>query len=131
MINLELDRRDAIVLRHHLFLYTKDHPGFFSDEGILKIREISQQIDKHLEEDGVTWYVDKNIFVVGCYNGSGIGVGTLYGEQIALKANNENTEEINIIEKRNKAKLLPPRPLLDIGVKVRLMYERFIAASEY
>ena len=51
MINLELDRRDAIVLRHHLFLYTKDHPGFFSDEGILKIREISQQIDKHLEED--------------------------------------------------------------------------------
>ena len=36
VINLELDRRDAIVLRHHLFLYTKDHPGFFSDEGILK-----------------------------------------------------------------------------------------------
>ena len=23
MINLELDRRDAIILRHHLFLYTK------------------------------------------------------------------------------------------------------------
>ena len=51
MINLELDRRDAIVLRHHLFLYTKNHPGFFSDEGILKIREISQQLDKHLEEN--------------------------------------------------------------------------------
>ena len=47
MINLELNRRDAIVLRHHLFLYTKDHPGFFSDEGILKIREISQQIDNN------------------------------------------------------------------------------------
>ena len=75
--------------------------------------------------------IDKNIFVAGCYNGSGIGVGTLFGEQIALKANNENTEEINIIEKRNKANLLPPRPLLDIGVKVRLMYERFIAASEF
>jgi len=75
--------------------------------------------------------IDKNIFVAGCYNGSGIGVGTLFGEQIALKANNENTEEINIIEKRNKANLLPPRPLLDIGVKARLMYERLIAASEY
>ena len=50
MINLEMNRRDAIVLRHHLFLYTKDHPGFFSDEGILKIREISQQLDKHLEK---------------------------------------------------------------------------------
>ena len=51
MISLELNRRDAIILRHHLFLYTKDHPGFFSDEGILKVREISQQLDKLLEED--------------------------------------------------------------------------------
>lgn len=51
MINLEMDRRDAIVLRHHLFLYTKDHPGFFSDESIIKIREISQKLDKQLEKN--------------------------------------------------------------------------------
>ena len=51
MINLEMNMHDAVVLRHTLFMYTKDHPGFFSDEGILKIREISQQIDKQLEED--------------------------------------------------------------------------------
>ena len=51
MISLEIDRRDAIVLRHHLFLYTKDHPGFFSDESILKIREISQQLDKQIEKE--------------------------------------------------------------------------------
>jgi len=51
VINLELNRRDAIVLRHHLFLYTKDHPGFFSDERILKIREISQQLDKEIERE--------------------------------------------------------------------------------
>ena len=51
MINLELSRHDAIVLRHHLFLYTKDHPGFFTDEGILKIREISNQIDKQIENN--------------------------------------------------------------------------------
>ena len=51
MINLELDRRDAIVLRHHLFLYTKDHPGFFSDERILKLRELSQQLDKEIERE--------------------------------------------------------------------------------
>ena len=38
--------------------------------------------------------IDKNIFAAGCYNGSGIGVGTLFGEQIALKASNENTKEI-------------------------------------
>jgi glycine/D-amino acid oxidase-like deaminating enzyme len=44
--------------------------------------------------------IDKNIFAAGSYNGSGIGVGTLFGEQIALKASNESTNEINIIEKK-------------------------------
>ena len=33
--------------------------------------------------------IDDNIFVAGCYNGSGIGVGTLFGEQIAIKARSE------------------------------------------
>ena len=50
MINLELNKRDAIVLRHSLFMYTKNHPGFFSDERILKIREISQQLDKEIQK---------------------------------------------------------------------------------
>ena len=39
---------DAVVLRHALFMYTKNHPGFFSDERILKIRELSQQLDKEI-----------------------------------------------------------------------------------
>ena len=43
--------------------------------------------------------IDENIFVAGCYNGSGIGVGTLFGEQIAIKASNEHTLEIETIEK--------------------------------
>ena len=42
--------------------------------------------------------IDHNIFVAGCYNGSGIGVGTLFGEQIAIKASEGNTKEIEIIE---------------------------------
>ena len=71
-----------------------------------------------------------NIFVAGCYNGSGIGVGTLFGEQIAIKASNENSKEINIIEKRNKPTLLPPQPFLNIGIKARIIYERFKAKSE-
>ena len=29
--------------------------------------------------------IEDNVFVAGCYNGSGIGVGTLFGEQIAIK----------------------------------------------
>jgi len=74
--------------------------------------------------------VTNKIYAVGCYNGSGIGVGTLFGEQIVLKACKEITPEIEIIEKRNKPTLLPPSPLLDIGVRSRLAYERFKARSE-
>ena len=74
--------------------------------------------------------IDKNIFAVGCYNGSGIGVGTLFGEQIALKASNENTKEIDIIEKRCKPTWLPPQPFLNLAIKTRLFYERFRASSD-
>ena len=65
--------------------------------------------------------IDENIFVVGCYNGSGIGVGTLFGEQIAIKASNENTKEIDTIKARNKPTWLPPQPILNLGVKSRLI----------
>ena len=74
--------------------------------------------------------IDKNIFVAGCYNGSGIGVGTLFGEQIVLKAIGENSKEIEIIESRAKPTWLPPNPFLNLGVKSRLFYERFRARSE-
>ena len=74
--------------------------------------------------------IDNNIFAAGCYNGSGIGVGTLFGEQIAIKASNENTKEIETIEARNKPTWLPPQPFLNIGVKTRLMYERLRAKSD-
>jgi len=74
--------------------------------------------------------IDKNIFVAGCYNGSGIGVGTLFGEQIAIKASQENTKEIKTIETRNKPTRLPPQPLLNLGVKIRLIYERLRAVKD-
>jgi glycine/D-amino acid oxidase-like deaminating enzyme len=74
--------------------------------------------------------IDNNIFVAGCYNGSGIGVGTLFGEQIAIKASNNNTNEIDIIETRNKPTWLPPQPFLNLGVKIRLTYERLRAYSD-
>ena len=74
--------------------------------------------------------IEDNIFAAGCYNGSGIGVGTLFGEQIAIKASNESTKEIEVIEARNKPTWLPPQPFLNLGVKSRLMYERFKARSE-
>ncbi len=74
--------------------------------------------------------IRENIFVAGCYNGSGIGVGTLFGEQIAIKASNENSKEIQTIEKRNKPTLLPPNPILNLGIKARLIYERIKARSD-
>jgi len=74
--------------------------------------------------------IDDNIFVAGCYNGSGIGVGTLFGEQIAIKASDESSKEINIIESMDKATWLPFQPFLNIGIKTRLFYERFIASKD-
>ena len=74
--------------------------------------------------------IKQNIFVAGCYNGSGIGVGTLFGEQIAIKANDQSSKEIKIIEKRSKPTWLPPQPFLNLGVKTRLIYERLRARSE-
>jgi glycine/D-amino acid oxidase-like deaminating enzyme len=74
--------------------------------------------------------IDDNIFVAGCYNGSGIGVGTLFGEQIAIKASEENSEEIKIIEQKKNPTWLPPEPFLNIGVKTRLMYERLRSRSD-
>ena len=74
--------------------------------------------------------IEDNVYAVGCYNGSGIGVGTLFGEQIAIKASNEHTKEIEIIEARSKPTWLPPEPFLNLGVKTRLIYERLRARSE-
>ena len=74
--------------------------------------------------------IENNIFAAGCYNGSGIGVGTLFGEQIALMASNQQTDEISIIEERKKPNWLPPQPFLNLGIYSRLAYERFKARSE-
>ena len=74
--------------------------------------------------------IDKNIYVAGCYNGSGIGVGTLFGEQIAIMASNKQSDEISIIDERKKPNWLPPQPFLNVGIYTRLAYERFKAKSE-
>jgi len=74
--------------------------------------------------------IDNNVFAAGCYNGSGIGVGILFGEQIAIKASEDSSNEIETIEARNKPTWLPPQPFLNLGVKTRLIYERLRARSE-
>ena len=74
--------------------------------------------------------IDDNIFTAGCYNGSGIGVGTLFGEQIAIMASNQQSAEISVIQQRKKPNWLPPQPFLNLGIYTRLAYERIKARSE-
>ncbi len=74
--------------------------------------------------------LNERVFVAGSYFGSGIGAGTLFGEQIALMATNQDTDEIRIIEERKKPNRLPIKPILSLGVYLRLFYERLIAKTE-
>jgi glycine/D-amino acid oxidase-like deaminating enzyme len=123
MTKVKLDKRAAI----HKIGIKKRFPQLPDDiienswSGVVSRTSNSSQIFEKLDE---------NIFVVGCYNGSGIGVGTLFGEQISIKASGGNSREIETIESLNKAEWLPPNPLLNFGVKTKLYYERLIARSE-
>ena len=74
--------------------------------------------------------INDKVFVAGCYNGSGIGTGTFFGEQIALMASNQDSDKISVIENRIKPTRLPSDILLNIGVYTRLFYERLRARTE-
>jgi len=123
MKKVELDKR---VVNHRIGI-KKRFPQLPDDiiesswSGIVSRTRNSSQIFEKL---------DDNVFVAGCYNGSGIGVGTLFGEQIAIKACNEISQEIKIIEQKKNPTYLPPKQILDIAVKIRLFYERLKAKSE-
>jgi glycine/D-amino acid oxidase-like deaminating enzyme len=71
-----------------------------------------------------------DLFVAGCYNGGGIGLATLFGEQLALKACGGTSEAMSRIENRPKPNWLPPNPFLRWGVKARLLRDRLGSASE-
>ena len=127
------------------------NPNSFSDENLKQRRKIHDigihkrfpRLPKNIIES--TWSgvvcrsrngsqifekISKNIFVAGCYNGSGIGTGTFFGEQIALMASNQDSDKLNIIENRDKPIKLPTKALLNIGVYTRLIYERLRARTE-
>jgi glycine/D-amino acid oxidase-like deaminating enzyme len=123
MSKMELDKRAAIqkIGIKKRFPQLPDDIIESTWSGVVSRSRNSSQIFEKL---------DDNVFVAGCYNGSGIGVGTLFGEQIALKASNETTQEIKIIENRIKPTWLPSNPLLIFGVTTRLVYEKLKAKSE-
>ena len=123
MLDTEIKKRST----NHKIGIKKRFPSLPDDiiesswSGIVsRTRNSSQIFDK----------INDNIYVAVCYNGSGIGVGILFGEQIAIKASGETSFEINTINARQKPTWLPPQPFLDLGVKARLIFERLKANTE-
>jgi glycine/D-amino acid oxidase-like deaminating enzyme len=74
--------------------------------------------------------IDKNAFAAGCYNGGGIGLGILYGQQIALYASGGTNDTTRLIQDRPKPEILPPQPILNWGIALRLKKDRYFAKSE-
>jgi len=124
MSKMELDKRAAI----QKIGIKKRFPQLPSDiiestwSGVVSRSRNSSQIFEKLED---------NVFVAGCYNGSGIGVGTLFGEQIAIKASGETSKEIKVIEKKINVTKFPPDFILNFGTKIKLHYERFRAKNDF
>ncbi len=123
MTKYELEKRKLIHLKGLIKRFPTLKTDLIEDSwsGIVSRSRNSSQIFE---------MIDKNIYVAGCYNGSGIGVGTLFGEQIAIMASDQQSNEIEIINKRLKPNWLPPSPILNLGVQTRLFFERLRAKSE-
>ncbi len=123
MSKYELEKRKHLHLKGLIKRFPTLKTNLIEDSwsGIVSRSRNSSQIFEMIE---------KNIYVAGCYNGSGIGVGTLFGEQIAILASDQQSNEIEIINKRAKPNWLPPSPILNFGVQTRLFFERLRAKSE-
>ncbi len=60
--------------------------------------------------------LSSNLYFAGCFNGSGITKGTAFGIGVANFASGNDDELVTDCLGIEKAKWLPPRPFLDIGV---------------
>ena len=74
--------------------------------------------------------LDNGMFAAGCYNASGIGMGVLFGTEIANLASEKLTDEIRLIQTNSDPMLLPPQPFLRWGVGLRLLRDRYFARHE-
>jgi len=74
--------------------------------------------------------IDDNVFAAGCYNGGGIGLGILYGQEMATYASGGTNNLIEMIQNRPKPKRLPPQPFLNWGIAMKLAKDRYFAQKE-
>ena len=70
------------------------------------------------------------LYLCGCYNASGVSRGTIMGKLIADLALGEQSDLLDEALTLVKPTLLPPRPFLDIGARLRLSAERKNARTE-
>nr|MCS5589504.1 FAD-dependent oxidoreductase [Candidatus Thioglobus sp.] len=56
-----------------------------------------------------------NLYFAGCYNGSGITKGTAFGLGVADYACGNDSKLVSDCLSIQKARWLPPSPLLDLG----------------
>lgn len=74
--------------------------------------------------------IAKNYWAIGCYNGGGIGLASLFGQEIALQALNKSSTTKTLITERPKPSWLPPQPFLNWGVRLKLAKDEFNATEE-
>jgi len=72
----------------------------------------------------------KNTWVIGCYNGGGIGLSILFGQQIAYQAMEQPQTLANKITTRPPAVWLPPQPFLSLGIRAKLAKDRLGATID-
>lgn len=74
--------------------------------------------------------LEPGIYQAGCYNGGGIGLGCLFGRELAHLCMGQATDTQDRIAGRPSPNWLPPEPALSLGVRARLMMDRRKAVGE-
>lgn len=74
--------------------------------------------------------VGENLFLAGCYNAGGVAMGSLFGKLIVDYASGHESEQLEQVLGQEKPVFIPPRPLLDIGLKTRLAWQRYQGRRE-
>jgi len=72
----------------------------------------------------------QNLFAVACCNGVGIVRHTAAGAAIADLACGVDSDMLRAWQAQGQAAWLPPRPFLDIGVRLRMQWEAFAGRHE-
>ncbi len=74
--------------------------------------------------------IENNLYLAGCYNAGGVAMGSLFGKLIVDYASGLESEQLSYVLEQEKPVFIPPRPLLDVGLKTRLAWQRYQGRNE-